>query len=126
MKFSIKVRNSNGGEPWTENYSEDFIKTQEQAEAWAKNTLAYFNKTCAPGEPTRELISVQLGDGDAFEKHWWVKQNLITLSDHNGIFDKVKCKKCDAEARRYGLTRIKRAAKWRAQKWDICPNTNPV
>lgn len=125
MNFSIQVKNSTGGEPWTENFNEDHVQTQAEAEEWAKNTLEYFNRTCGPGEPRREIISVTIGEGSAPEKHHWLKVNLVTLSDHRGMFDKVRCPKCGAEARRYGLTRIARGKKWKAAKWENCPASNP-
>lgn len=120
MKFTITVRNSGGGGAWTENYNEDSVTNQEQAEHWADETLAFFNRTCEQGEPTRRLVSVNFREGNSPGKHWWVKQNIITLQDHRGMFDEVKCKKCGITARRYGLTAIKRSAKFRSGKWANC------
>lgn len=78
MNLILRVKNTNTGLEWTEKYDSDnltkpgyfgrlyknkktiSVETLAEAEAWGKALMDWFNLACAPGEPTRELLGVEL------------------------------------------------------------------
>jgi hypothetical protein len=40
------------------------VKTRDDAEAWGRAVIEWFNSTCRPGESRRELLSVKLIEED--------------------------------------------------------------
>lgn len=119
MKFQIEVTSARG--EWWETYDEASVTTDADAVAFGTRTVAYFNDTLRPHEDPRTFTGKVriLGPGKG-GSHDWEKRNLMTLSDHRGLFDNVQCRSCGVTARRYGLGHIKRSAQYRAKKYDFC------
>lgn len=126
MNFTAMIRNVGEETPWKESFNEAGVTTQEQAEKWTRETVEWFNSTLRAGEVQREVVSVRIGEGEEPLDHHWTKINLVTLQDHRGMFDNVRCTRCGATARRYGLTSIRRSATFRAKKWQFCPSVPSV
>lgn len=121
MKFQVYVKEAReGSEPWWESYDDNEVTTTEQALAFGKKAVTYFNDTLRPGEAAREVLDARIvGEGKG-AAHSYRKQNLYTLSDHRGYFDNVKCEVCGVTARRYGVDHIVRQAPYRAKKYQYC------
>lgn len=119
MKFQIEVTSVRG--EWWEIHDEASVTTDADAVEFGNRVVAYFNSTLRPHEDPRTFTgNVKIlgpGQGGA---HDWEKRNLMTLSDHRGMFDKVECRSCGVTGRRYGLGTIKRSAEYRAKKYDHC------
>lgn len=120
MKFQIQVKEQDS-QPWWESYDRHEVTTKEEALAYGKQTVEYFNSTLRPGERAREVLDARIvGEGEVGRSHKWRKQNLYTLADHHGNFDKVKCELCEVTARRYGISHIVRQTPYRAKKYQYC------
>ena len=115
MKFKMKV--SDGGEPWWEEYDKDI----EDCQAGAEGFINYFNSTLQTGERPRILHEVVLLDKDSIKQHKWRKMNLVTQMRGNRMFDILKCSRCGITAKRYGLDRIILDSKYnRAKVYQRC------
>lgn len=115
MKFRIQVGRSDDNKHWEE-YDED----TDDAQKWAEDIIKYFNRTGQPGDPQRYLFAVEVLDPDTIPEHDWHKQNIMTLTSPQGLYDKIKCGRCGVHARRYGLTRVVRQHPYRAKKFERC------
>ncbi|HEB27876.1 MAG TPA: hypothetical protein ENI05_08895 [Porticoccus sp.] len=127
VKFKIKVSNIDVGEPWHEPYDKPEVTNLKEAQAWAKDTVKWFNETCQSGEQHRELHGVEL-DGPS-EVHEWYKLSLTTQLGSGRLsgqsYDVMACENCDVTGKRFGLGEggIKRDSKFRAKKYSRCqPN----
>lgn len=121
MKFRIKVRNARTPEGWWEEYAKDEVTDPEE---WGRDLVQQYNDSLREGEIPREFIAAEVLNAAAgSEEHAWEKQNLSTIFDGRNIYDVLKCKRCGATAKRYGLTRITLDAKFRRSKKYIqgCP-----
>lgn len=58
MKFTLTSEKEDGT-TLTENYDKENVKTLEGAEAWAKETLVFFNDSRKPFEQKRSFLKVE-------------------------------------------------------------------
>lgn len=90
----------------------------------AQRLVDWFNEgQKARSLPLRQLfdVRVELVDEPAGPRaHEWSKTNLVTVADHRGVFDTVKCSRCGVTARRYGISHIVRQSPYRAKKFAVC------
>lgn len=114
MKFKIEVEQD--GRTWWEEYDED----TDDAQQWGEAIVKWFNNTARPEATTRTFLSAEVLDLKSQKDHDWNKQNLMTLTSPQGLYDQVKCVRCSIVARRYGLTRIVRQNPYRAKKFERC------
>lgn len=76
-KLILRIKNTQTGRELQEDYDADNLtapsslgrrrykekisaQTQDEAEAYGKAVVDWFNSTCRPGESTRELLAVEL------------------------------------------------------------------
>lgn len=110
MKFSIKVRDVGAEEhkAWDEPYDKPEVTDQATADAWGKDTIAFFNSGLHSYEKAREWISTTLVDGSegSVKDHDWTKTNLTTIAGRGeGMsYDTQKCVRCGVTGKRYGLS----------------------
>jgi hypothetical protein len=99
----------------------DEVNNLAEAEVWAKNITAWFNRTLRKCERTRILLSVTVEEETANTKahHKWYKSNLITLEGRGGIYDLMKCEDCGITGKRH-TTSIARDSKYKAKIYDRC------
>lgn len=125
MRFTIAVRNREGGEIWTEDYDKPKVRTEADANKFGADVVAYWNSTLRPGEKEREFIA---GSGKliavsqvAGREHDWEKQNLFTEIKRGQIYDRMKCRHCPVTAKRFGLMEaVVIDSKFRAKKYQHC------
>lgn len=102
MKITFICASSHG--EWSEDYESDVPGSAEEI---IGALLKRFNDTLRPGEKPRRLVRIVATEATApkpfVTEHRWEKQNLVTISDRNGLYDKMKCKICGATGKRYGL-----------------------
>jgi hypothetical protein len=105
VRFNIRVRKKGSSRTWSEGYDYPTITSQEEAETWARNTIADFNADLRPNEAARELIDVTLlGPSKAPLQHDWDKTNLVTIiKEGSRPYDTYACTRCGAQGKRFGL-----------------------
>ncbi len=120
MKFQLCVGYADTENPtWIEMFDDHSVKTQEEAEAFCRKTVAWFNDTLRPGEKARRYVSVNL-IGES-EVHDWRKSNLVTVANHRGTHDVMKCEACGITGKRFGIGGgVTRDSKYRAKKYAKC------
>ena len=124
MRFQIEVGMKDTKDVWWEDYDKEDVVDEATARAWAENTVQQFNDTITDKrEPLRCFTGGVKILGKGSKEHRWTRLNWTTMSDHRGVFDMMRCERCGAEGRRYGLGErgIKRGAAWKAKKWKSCP-----
>ncbi len=128
MKFRMETGHQGKDDAWWENYDKEEVVDEASARQWAENTIQQFNDTLRPGEGARRFTGRVELLGEGSKEHRWHKLNWNTKADHRGSFDMMRCERCGAEGRRYGLGErgIKRGAAWKAKKWIKCPGARPV
>ena len=102
MKFRVLVQIEGKDEP----HWEDYEKDTDDPKAWARDTVAWFNRNRHPWESPRRVVKVEVLDRFSVKDHNWKKQNLSTLSNAHGFYDRVKCSRCGVRANRYEFSRI--------------------
>lgn len=124
MKFRIEVQEKRRSTllpaNW-ETYDKEEVVDEVTAREFAEKTLAYFNATLHRGELPRVFTGQVELLGEGTKMHRWRKLNIITQSDQHGNFDLLKCERCGAKARRYGLAHIKRTKPYDGKKYATCP-----
>lgn len=124
MKFKIRIREHESGREWDEPYEKDDVTDQASAQEWAEKTIEFFNSTCRPGEPGRDLLSVTIDEttSGATKEHDWYKTNMTTVrSGRHLSHDAYICKRCKITAKRTGLdSPIIRDRKFKAQVYARC------
>lgn len=120
MNFKIQVESA--GATWWETYDEPDCPDEAAIRAWAAAACERFNATLRGNETPRSFTGCIeiIGEGKG-QGHSWTKMNLVSLQDHRGVFDNVRCTVCDARARRYGMDSIKMQKGFTAKKWKRCP-----
>jgi hypothetical protein len=122
-------REDGSSEPWTETYKESeatwrgLTPSITDVDKWARGLIDYYNDTIThPSEHRRVFISVTVtDDGATFQgEHEWHKTNLVTISDRVGVYDAMKCERCGVTGKRFGVSYVKRDAKFRAKKFERC------
>lgn len=106
------------------------VRDQATAEKYVDYLLKRFNKEeiarYGDSAALREVEEVVfLGGGSTKQEggdHNWEKRSLVT---EVGGYDRMECKACGCEGRRYGLGQhgIVRKGKWNKKKYDTCPAT---
>lgn len=119
MKIKMTVKMINTGNIFDEEYD---IENTNIPQEYVNQLISNFNRTLRPMESPRELVNVEIieNESEVIYKHAFVKQNLYTISSNNGTYDIVKCERCGVTGKRYGLTNIKRDAKYKAKIYDTC------
>lgn len=59
-------------------------------------------------------------------QHNWEKQNLVTLKDRKGHYDKMKCSNCGMEGKRYGFESIEVSERYKFENVHLCPKKQEV
>ncbi|MFH1628376.1 MAG: hypothetical protein ABIE47_06595 [Pseudomonadota bacterium] len=99
MKFRIKVKSKNG--EWWEDYD---VQTDD-AEKWARLTVASFNATLKPFEAPRELIEVEITSDGNEKFHDWSKLTAgMSVNFRGYAVDLMRCNKCGITGKRRGLS----------------------
>jgi hypothetical protein len=128
-KIRITVRNVVTGNLWTEDYDKVGIGDNGnlcQAEDWAHQLIQRFNETCRPGESHRELLKTELL-GASTAHDWFKRTDGMSVNFRGRIVDIMECRKCGVTGKRYGLHstfNVKRDAKFRAKKYEVCDEAN--
>lgn len=119
MKFKVGMSDVSGS--WFESYDDATVTDEATAIDFIARVVNYYNSTLRPKERARAFTGYVelLGEGKGAE-HDWHKQNLVTQSDHRGMFDNMKCSACGVTARRYGFGSYKRSPKFSAKKYATC------
>lgn len=122
---TLTVHDAEGA--WTETYKEGESASFGRADAdlyqWAARLIGKFNDTLRPHEKPRILDTVKVSEVDDKAQpldHDWHKTNLVTVEQRGQYFDVMACTRCPVTGRRYGLTHVKRDAKFKAKKYDHC------
>lgn len=100
-----------GGSPWTEHFNTD----KEDPQVFLEEMIERFNASLRRGEKARKLISWEPTDKHKALRHDWGKTSLVTEA---GGYDKMRCKRCGATGRRYGLEGVLIDSK--AKNADVC------
>lgn len=119
MKITFVCSNGNVPEGWEENYETD--ANGDPAEIIGA-LLNRFNASLRPGELPRKLVKIVGSKSTPFKmEHRWEKQNLVTVNDREGMYDRMKCKACEATGKRFGLGHVTLDKKFDKPKFKICP-----
>lgn len=106
---------------WEETYEHDGSDATEIISA----LIANFNATLKPGEMPRRLVRIVSIEATAPKpivlEHRWHKQNLVTISRRGRLFDEMKCERCGATGKRYGLGHVTLDPKFDKPKFRHCP-----
>ncbi len=127
----LTVGHVGSDETWTESYTENdgtargLRPEHADVEKWAHALIDWFNETAADWERKRRVVSVEVTDDGVTppvnrREHDWEKTNAITISDRQGVYDAMRCRRCGVTGKRFGLTRVKVDSKFRAKKWQAC------
>ena len=54
------------------------------------------------------------------KEHSWRKENLVTISDKHGIYDKYRCTECGVTAKRFGFGEPRRDKKFKHERFADC------
>ena len=113
MKIVVVVSNNSGGQ-WEEYYSCPDNATDDQILGLIESMFDRFNATLRPNESPRTVVGVYEEQDKAefpehsweeLVKHNWEKSNLVTILQlGGGSYDTVRCAKCGATGKRYGLS----------------------
>jgi len=118
MKFRIIL--SDSSHKWHEDYNVFEVTSKVAAEKYATRMIENFNLGLRPNEKPRKLVRIEIGKDDCKLDHYWEKLNLVTERDRTGSFDRLRCKRCSATARRYGISSIVRDKKFKDEKYISC------
>lgn len=130
VKIRITVQNARSGNVWTEDYDKAGIGengNQLQAEDWAFNLIKRFNETCRPGESHRKLLRTELLGTSTVQHNWSKMTSGMSVQFRGRIVDIVTCLNCGITGKRFGLgSVIKRDAKYRAKRFEVCSVNHQV
>ena len=121
MKFKIQVKqigNSSRSSSWWEEYEKD----TDDPHKWAKETLESFNASLRPGESARELLNVEIVEGNNDALHNWDKDVKAMSAEFRGrMYDGMYCTKCGITGKRFGLSpRVTIDSKFRKKVFRRC------
>lgn len=119
MKINMSVKVIETNKVFDETYD---IPNDSNPTEWANELVNQFNTTLRPKESPRELVSVSIVEkiSTAKHNHEWEKQNLFTNTRNGSSYDTMRCSRCGISAKRYGLDRVVRDAKYKAKVYDTC------
>ena len=121
-RFRCLIRNKGGKVSWNETFTRETDNIPKEAAV----IVAFFNSTLREGEQERELVKIKWARRlSPRYDHRWEKQNLVTLSKGNSFFDILRCEKCGATAKRFGLVDITVDAKF-AGKTCVAPKGSSI
>lgn len=106
MKITYIVAHDREPNGWQEDYTDDGKFGKGTPEEIIGRILDFFNSTLRPGELPRRLVRIVSSEGEPAKHvipHSWEKQNLVTISDRHGVYDKMKCRICKISGKRFGL-----------------------
>lgn len=106
MKIVFIVAHDRDPNGWQEDYEDTGKFGSGTPEQIIGRILDNFNSTLRAGELPRRLVRIVSSDGAPVAHvipHVWEKQNLVTINERNGIYDKQKCRICGATGKRFGL-----------------------
>ena len=122
IDYILKVKNAGDVDStaWEEPMCE-IVEDDVTIEQHAKDIVDNFNATLRPHEKAREFISAisTVKKENAVFPHDWRKVSLVT---EKGGFDKMKCSRCGATGKRYGLGSYVQIDKKFKKYIDGCPN----
>lgn len=102
--FLVTYADAPDEDRWEETHTTDNPGPPEEI---IEAIIRRFNETLRPGEKARRLIRIVSSEATKPKpfvmQHKWEKQNLVTISDRHGMYDKMKCKICGATGKRFGL-----------------------
>lgn len=104
MKITFICANANG--EWQEDWEDQGNFGSGTPEELVDRVIAFFNRTLRPGELPRRAVRIVSSEGEPAKHiipHAWEKQNLVTISDKHGIYDKMKCRVCGIVGKRFGV-----------------------
>lgn len=118
MRITFIVADDRPGDGWTEDYETDKAGAPEEI---IGALLENFNNTLRPGERARHLVRIVSAEATAPKPfvmlHRWEKQNLVTIIDKHGVYDKMKCRICGAMGKRHGVGEVTPDKKFP----EVCP-----
>ena len=126
MRFKVEVKNVGETATWIEEFDKPGINTLDEAEAWARRTVAWFNSTHTwAEEPDRDVVKILPAESAASDEHDWHKTNLMPLTVPAGsragsLNDAMECLVCGVTGKRYGLIEVKIDSKFRAKRYQRC------
>jgi hypothetical protein len=104
IRFTATHAGSPDKDAWEETHETDAPGPPEEI---IGAVIRRFNETLRPGEKARRLVRIISNEATAPKPfvlhHKWGKQNLVTISDRHGMYDKMKCSVCGAMGKRFGL-----------------------
>jgi hypothetical protein len=106
------------GYRWIEDFT---IPPITPALKWAQSTVDRFNTTLRPGESVRTVLRVRvIKQHTTNEKmnHEWEKSCLVTQMGKGCSYDTMKCVRCGATGKRYGLGQ--HGVQPDKEKWRYC------
>lgn len=106
MKIVFIVAHVDGTDEWQETYEDNGKFGRDTPTEIIKRVMDNFNATLRPGEKGRRLVRIESSEGEFAAHiipHTWEKQNLVTIQDRHGIYDKMKCRVCGIMGKRFGL-----------------------
>ena len=127
MKWLLEVSNEKGA--WTEDYAHEDVTCDAEAEAKGRAMIDNFNATLRPHEKARTFVSavvVENGETDARMQHFWTKTSLVTISDAQGAYDKMRCTTCGITGKRFGLEHIRLDSEYRAKAFQNCDDAKAL
>lgn len=106
MKITYIVAHDREPAGWQEDYEDDGKFGRGMPEEIVGRILDFFNSTLRPNELPRRLVRIVSSEGEPAPHiipHAWEKQNLVTIIDKHGSYDKMKCTVCGIMGKRFGL-----------------------
>lgn len=121
MRVTYIVADEKRSDGWEETHDFDSGDATEVI----RTIIERFNATLRPHERARRLVRIVSIEGKpraARLEHQWEKQNLVTISERGRMFDRMKCRRCGAMGKRFGLGDVTLDPKFLKQpKFHFCP-----
>lgn len=123
MKWILYVQHKgNTASKWDEDYNDDDVNSDEDAETKGKAMIDRFNATLRPNEKEREFVGAKVvEENSASLAHVWHKTNAMTIIDRSGTYDKQRCYRCGITGKRFGISNaVSRDAEFKARGFEFC------
>lgn len=132
-KLIMHVRTAKGGtfdEVYMEGERGSFPVGHPDPRRWAVDIIAFYNSGLRPGESARELERAEVIDVAADTvslAHVWGKTSLTTVSDAQGVYDRMKCDHCGLTGKRFGIgSTVKVDSVWRVPSRKTCSEAQKI